>query len=349
MKKVLIGCGIFVLLAAILFVGAIAFVGIKINSWTKGIEAAGQEIQTLNTDYPFVEPSEAQSLDPDRFQDYLEIRQTLFDQFMNVKFIREIALAAETGQQPNIGPGDVFTVIGAVPGMMRDFAETMREAEMSPDEYAYIMRNTVEAVDDAADSGDPELGALWDEVSASMEKLIVEMQANNQGQQFDLSTYRQLRDGGAIVPAADVQLVRRHSAQLSENPAMLVIELFLIDAMQNAAAGGNTNVRWQTNTTNGQTDSSFQYEQSAPKEVIFGPMSERSKTAEDRAAEVERQTRRAEGLPAGEDSANGTGENGAFSSYLQWDQRTASRTTPTPAAAGEDKEEFVVRFSDQDE
>jgi hypothetical protein len=139
MKKVLIGCGIVVLLVLV----GLGYVGKQIwpnvqraqSEW----QAAFDELQALDREHPFDAAQQLQ-LDAARFEQMLDVRIALAEDFK--RFNAEMEAIGEAHEQDE-GPGLIDTFkryIDHVAPLLSDFAARLREVAMGPDEFAWHTR-----------------------------------------------------------------------------------------------------------------------------------------------------------------------------------------------------------------
>ncbi len=230
MKKVLIGCGIMVLLMVIAVVGIGIFGVRKIGQFGKSMEQAQISLMTLDQDFAFDIPTGGDGLDADRFQEYLAARRALIERTSQVRLVAKL-IALEEGQQPDVGAGDILNMVGEIPKLMQAYADTLRAAEMSTEEYAWYAIETLKAIRGAADQGDPEYAKAWAEVertAAEIETAFAQQQANPEIQKLQGAIEADLeRATEGDVPEGDIALVMQAKEQLAKNPEMLLVEVMI--------------------------------------------------------------------------------------------------------------------------
>lgn len=139
MKKVFIGCGIVVLIG-LLGVGYLAFevwpnVSKVHREWTAAIE----QLNALDTQYPFEPRSQAQ-LDPARFELMLDVRIQLAEYF--TAFAAQLD-AMQKAQSEDDGPswiGSLKQFFDQLAPVLTEFATRLKGAGMSPREFAWHTR-----------------------------------------------------------------------------------------------------------------------------------------------------------------------------------------------------------------
>ncbi len=230
MKKVLIGCGIMLLLMVVAVVGIGIFGVRKISQYGDSLAQAQESLTALEQDFAFDIPAEDVSMDPDRFHSYLATRQALVDRTRQVRLVDLLTTAEEGQQPPAISVGDVFNLVGEIPKLMQSYADTLRAAEMSPEEYAWYAMETLKAVRGAAERGDPEYAAAWDEMmglAREMEQAFAQQQSP-EVRELQASVNDMLDSAQeSEVPEQDVQLVIDNKEQLAEQPALLLVEVLV--------------------------------------------------------------------------------------------------------------------------
>lgn len=225
MKKVLIGCGVIALLSIVLFVGCSACVAVRTVGWIRGIEASAENLQEVSRAFPFEVPADGVA-QPDRFEAYLQLREGLVEQAMGVSLIAEIAAASEQDRQPNIGMGSLFRALGSVSEVMDGIADSMRAAEMGPDEFVFHSAVVLQWVQRRAAAGDQDAQQLWERFGQMFHEISNQMQGDPNVGQHAVSRRdmeRAVRDSTA--PERNLELVERHRERLLRNPTTLAVEL----------------------------------------------------------------------------------------------------------------------------
>ena len=136
MKKVFIGCGIVVLIA-LLGVGYLTYaVWPNASKFVQQWMAASDELNALDHEYPF-DPRAQTQLDRARFEQMLDVRVQLADYFAT--FTAEM----EAMKQKDDGPGfigQLQQVFDQIAPVLTEVAARLREAQMSPQEFAFHTR-----------------------------------------------------------------------------------------------------------------------------------------------------------------------------------------------------------------
>lgn len=227
MKKVLIGCGVIALLTIVLFVGCSACVAVRTVGWIRGIEASAENLQEVSRAFPFEVPADGVA-QPDRFEAYLQLREGLVEQAMGVSLIAEIAAASEQDRQPNIGMGSLFRALGSVSQVMDGIADSMRAAEMGPDEFVFHSAVVLQWVQRRAAAGDQDAQQVWEQFGDIFAEVNSQLQQQTDPNLRGIATTRSEMEGAvrdAAVPEANLALVERHRERLLRNPTTLAVEL----------------------------------------------------------------------------------------------------------------------------
>lgn len=139
MKKVFIGCGIVVLIG-LLAVGYLTYaVWPNASKFVQQWMAASDELNALDREYPF-DPRAQTELDPARFEQMLDVRVQLADYFATFTAQME---AMKQQQQNEGGPsfiGQLQRVFDQIAPVLTEVAARLREAKMSPQEFAFHTR-----------------------------------------------------------------------------------------------------------------------------------------------------------------------------------------------------------------
>jgi hypothetical protein len=212
MRKVLIGCGVLVLLA-MGFIGYAGYrLGPSVSGWHKAwVEAVG-ELNTLDTLHPFDSAGRTQ-LDAERFEIMLDVRVRLADYFASVN---ESLRGIETDGKQDDGPGWFelsSSLLETLTPMLHEFAVRLENAGMGPTEFSWHTRVLWAALArvDAGVAG-PELEPLRGEYARFRENY--EKQAHHQDGMLPLDELvrgvpPELLVQAAAVMARDPALVRR--------------------------------------------------------------------------------------------------------------------------------------------
>ncbi|HZL99639.1 MAG TPA: hypothetical protein VFD43_05230 [Planctomycetota bacterium] len=139
MKKVLIGCGVAVLIA-LLALGYLAYsVGPSAMKMYREWTAAIEELNALDEQYPF-DPRAQTALDPARFGEMLAARVALAEYFAS--FTDQLE-AMQKAEEEDRGPGwigSIQQVFDQLAPMLTEVAKRLKEARMSPQEFAFHTR-----------------------------------------------------------------------------------------------------------------------------------------------------------------------------------------------------------------
>jgi len=139
MKKVFIGCGIVVLIA-LLAGGYLTYaVWPNASKFVQQLIAASDELNALDREYPF-DPHVQTGLDPARFEQMLDVRVELADYFATFTAQME---ATKQQQEAEGGPGfigQLQQVFDQLAPVLSEVVARLREAQMSPQEFAFHTR-----------------------------------------------------------------------------------------------------------------------------------------------------------------------------------------------------------------
>jgi hypothetical protein len=202
MRKVLIGCGVLVLLA----MGFIGYAGYRlwpsVSGWHKAwIEAVG-ELDALDERHPF-DPDAQTALDAERFDLMLEVRVGLAGYF--AEFKESLRSLEERGEADDERGWFDFSssLFELMSPMLHEFAVRLEDAGMGPTEFAWHTRVLWAALArvDAGVAG-PELEPLRGEYSRFRE--VYEQQAKGQEALLPLEDLVRSVPPDLLVQAAEV-------------------------------------------------------------------------------------------------------------------------------------------------
>lgn len=241
MKKLLIGCGIFVMVAIVAVCGCTMFVGYKVRSFGDSIALAAQDMTTLERDFPFTAPAAGADADPDRFEAYIEARRAILDRTMEISLVAKI-MEAKDGQPPKVGPADIFGVLGSIPGLLGDSAKTLRAQRMAPSEFAWHAGMVLRAIRDGSEQGDPQMAEVWKGLVGRMDEIQAVIDQHNKTQppnnQIAVDLKKSVSDmAGKPVSEANVRLVREHLDKLAQNPERFLLEIVLSEVLSQTLQG----------------------------------------------------------------------------------------------------------------
>jgi len=236
MKKVLIGCGIVALLFIVVLAAVGIFAGVKVANYGKSVETASQSMATVDRDFAFVEPAADSAMPADRFQAYLGLRQRFVDRVLQVPFISKL-VASSKNAPPALTPGDILGLVGEFPKLMQFYADELRAAKMSSDEFQWLSERTIEAIHTAGKNGDAEYAAAWDKiqaVSGDMQTAMRNSGNTDPNVQAMMMKFDTTLMKASMVEAdpASVQLVLDAKEQLAANPVQLAVEMLALLFLQ---------------------------------------------------------------------------------------------------------------------
>lgn len=232
MKKVLIGCGIVVLLFIAIAVGVATYAGVKLAKLGNSMEAAGASVVQLNKDFAFQIPDAGATMDSARFQAYLDLRDRLVARARQIPLVAKIASIQPGVPPPDIAMGDIFGTIGEIPKLVQFYADELRAAGMSTDEYAWMSMETLKAIHTAAENGDAEYALVWqkiEEAADAAETAINNSNNRDPNVQAAMQVFRsELKSAmESTAPEGNVQLVVGAKERLTKDPMVLIIELMV--------------------------------------------------------------------------------------------------------------------------
>jgi hypothetical protein len=104
MKKLLIGCLIFVVLLIGLVVGLGWYGYTKLKGFAEGYNQAFVQMQQMDQEFPWSQPATATALEPSRFDQYLSVRTRINDRLMSVALFSELRRPPRRTVRPTSPP-----------------------------------------------------------------------------------------------------------------------------------------------------------------------------------------------------------------------------------------------------
>lgn len=226
MKKLLIGCGVVVLLMIVLVTGFAIFAGLKVQRYATEIEAGAKAIAAVDTKYAFAAPASG-AIDSARLLEALRVRETLWKTVLANPTVQKITDAQKAGQQPELTASDVFGMAGEVPRLMERAAQELDAARMSPKEYIWIVNRVYVTVYEQASQGDAEFVAAEEAIVKNLDSLNNAMKGNPQNQVRYRSVLAMLDDPKTPNHPDNVKAVRPNLKAFVDVP-IYFLELMLL-------------------------------------------------------------------------------------------------------------------------
>ena len=271
MKKLLIGCGLILILGMAACTSVFIYSCLKINKWATEFEEAGRQIQALSQDFPFTAPDANEdgsypAMEEADFQRYLTVRQGLAEEVRTFPVFGQILdqVGKENTQTVQPSLGEVISIATKLPAKIKAITEVFRAEQMSPEEFSYLSARTIAATKTAADEGDevyaqkwnelPEVGKQFEEAMAQFEQQMAQAQSQieQQGQEAPMG---EILDGSEVQDwksaiesldfpdsaGSDVDLVIENRDEVLNPPFMLYMEfMFNFSRIQQHSIGGGS-------------------------------------------------------------------------------------------------------------
>lgn len=157
MKKLLIGCGITVLVVGVLFIGCGAYFAYQFQKFFGPIKDVHERYAQTNTAYRFAAPSDGQ-MEPDRFARYMAVRSPLMESEAAGIVNLATGLRALVDSPEDMTMGKLFRSFG----MMRDayvrvggaHVDLLDEQQMALDEFLWYAATVHATLAEGAENGD---------------------------------------------------------------------------------------------------------------------------------------------------------------------------------------------------
>ncbi len=227
MKKLLIGCLIFV----VLLIGLVAGLGwygyTKLRGFAAGYEQAFVQMQQMDQDFPWTQPATGTALDPARFNRYLSVRTRINDRLMGVSLFSELAKAAEEDRQANITAMQVLGLVTEVPNVVKDTVGAFREQQMGFREFGHISFESLRAIRAGAEAQDPEMATLWEKLRGMATAMDTVLNSQGNSSSVDISGSFDALSAVDVSPQT-VALVRGKLPEFQNSPSRYVVELIFV-------------------------------------------------------------------------------------------------------------------------
>lgn len=237
MKKLLIGCGVVVLLMIVLLTGFAIFAGIKVQRYAGEIEAGAKAIAAVETKYAFAPPASG-AIDNARLLAALRVRENLWQAVLANPIVKKIADAEKAGVQPDLSASDVLGMAGEVPRIMERAAQEFDAARMSPKEYAWIVNRAYVTIYEEASNGDAEFVAVEEAIVKNLDTLNNAMKGNPQNQVRYRSVLAMLADPKTPNHPDNAKVLRPNLKAFVDVPIYFLELMLLQQGDLNIAIGG---------------------------------------------------------------------------------------------------------------
>jgi hypothetical protein len=236
MKKLLIGCGVILVLCVLLCMGVFGFGYYKAITVQNDWQSSAKALTDTNVKRPYQNPSD-QVLTRERLERYFAVRDFMAAEFNADPFVAKVMAASKTGKPADIGG---FEVIGMVttfpPKMMRTLAEELERQQSSVAEYIGTGQLIFLTIYRGHETGHPEMVAIHDELVKIFEGLNVTIDQANQNAQsgnklspVDLDTTAAELDTLLQFPAGNYELLTPFKDKLVEFAQLTFFELLILN------------------------------------------------------------------------------------------------------------------------
>lgn len=231
LKKLLIGCGVLLILAFILVAGGLVFVGIKMRNWGRSMETMATQIQETNQLYPFQELTTLE-LDEQRVRDYFAVRQAVIDRARGNRTVTGLINAAEKGERYEPGMREMFYMVTSfLPEMSKAFRQQLDERNMSMNEYEYITRAIYTTIVEGEREGRQDMTNLFVGVHRAVDQVNMQLAGTQMSDHtVDVEKTAENLDREEItVPEKNFDIVAQYEDQILEYPWLSFLEFLLIN------------------------------------------------------------------------------------------------------------------------
>ncbi|MEN6624841.1 MAG: hypothetical protein ABFD69_01290 [Candidatus Sumerlaeia bacterium] len=212
MKKVLMGCGVLILIVFVIF-GFLVYQGVKLGkSFASGIEETKQQYDALNSRHPFTAPADG-IVTQEQMARWIVVRDASLAPVQNL----DAKLKAEKTKNP-------LKVLEGVMGVFQEIARThvtiLDGQKMSMNEYAWVTKTVLGVLN----SGDGRASAKLKPVIEKLEQEVNRSKEKN--------TNMMVLQHGAPLTSAQIErmlpLVEAHAEALVKTAAVFSIDAFIV-------------------------------------------------------------------------------------------------------------------------
>ena len=239
MKKVLIGCGVVLLVCLLICTGITVFGVVTVQNTVQKYETAGKKIDALNKSYPFT-PDATGTLTPEQLDRFFQVRTFLTSDLQNDPLIKKFIDAANKGTQPNVGPLELLSFAANYPpALMERAAAEMDRLKISPAEYAHTARMIYATIEQGKATGQLPMADLYAKIEAAVDQINNELMKNPGNAQNTVNFVRTMQDlnVGGEIPAANFEALSQFTDRILEFPQLTFFEFLLLKKMNE---GGNS-------------------------------------------------------------------------------------------------------------
>jgi hypothetical protein len=227
MKKLLIGCLIFVVLVIAVVAGLGWYGYTKLKGFAEGYNQAFVQMQQMDQDFPWSQPATGTALQPTRFDQYLSVRTRINDRLMSVALFSELAKAAEEDRQANVTTMQVLGLVAEVPNVIKDTVGAFREQQMGFREFGYFSFESLRAIRAGAEAQDPEMATLWEKLRGMATAMDTVLNSQGNSSNIDISGSFDTLSAVDVAPET-VVLVRSNLSEFKDSPSRYVVELIFV-------------------------------------------------------------------------------------------------------------------------
>jgi len=229
MKGCLAAFGVIVLLGILGVGGCIAFGVYKAKQFGEKADAALADLHATNQAFPFTQPADG-LLQAERLDSFFVVRdaaasraQTALDQIKELDSLDEQDIGFFDALKKMYGAASA--VATAVPDVVRELAASLRQHQLSSDEYDWMTRTIYSTLVAAADSGDAGAAALLARID-TFEAQDVSGGGGGGKNHFDPRSVVEV-EAGEFEPG-NLALILQHGDQVACSTAAVVIDAIVL-------------------------------------------------------------------------------------------------------------------------
>ncbi len=244
MKKFLIGCSIVLLLAIAIATGILIFIGLKIKGVANNYEMAFQNMEQLETKYPYTKPG-TRKLDEDRLLAYFEIREGFITNIQEDPLIKAFLEAEKDPNTapPEVGLGDMWRIGSeAIPSWVEEFNTLSDSRQMPPSEYIFHLRTVYQTIYEGQERGDPDMTRIYSQLTDMVDNMNREIAKQNNPDLRPVQLEQSLEDIESMDEdsiAHNITLLKDHLDKIEDRPMLGGIEVFIYFTYEAQVMQGN--------------------------------------------------------------------------------------------------------------
>jgi hypothetical protein len=235
MKKLLIGCGVVMLVCVLFCVGTGLWGFMSFRRTVKGYEQAVAKLDAVSRRHPYQRPTD-NLLTPERMERFLGLREFVIAQVQNEPVVKKLLEADAKRTRPSIGTWEMISfIMKAPPRVMTGLAEELDRKNMSPEEYLDTGRLIFVTIGRGHRDGNLAMTKYYDELNQTVTDGNKQLTAGGpQTAQHTVNLDQILLDLDGLddVPAENYTVLEAYRSRLMEFPQLFFIEFVILNQLK---------------------------------------------------------------------------------------------------------------------